>query len=127
MDLSEREQDSMERLGITIDPYTVRAVSKSSQYETGIMVQTDAREIDYEACFTGPDFMPNDGLLRDAGCAVDGGWVITEAGKTSQNGLWAAGNVVSSPDQIPQAMGAGAAVAIKIDQYMFDEDRPVID
>lgn len=127
LDLSEQEQDSMERLGITIDPHTVRAVSKTSQYEAGITVQTDAREIDYEACFTGPDFMPNDGLLRDAGCAVDGGWVITEAGKTSQNGIWAAGNVISSPDQIPQAMGAGAAVAIKIDQYMFDQDLPVID
>ena len=40
--------------------------------------------------------------------------------KTSQPGIWAVGNVVSSPDQVSQALGAGAAVAVAIDQAMFD-------
>ena len=50
------------------------------------------------------------------------GWVKADSGMTSLEGIWAAGNVISSPDQMPQAMGAGAAVAIKVDQKMFDED-----
>ncbi|MBS5998640.1 MAG: NAD(P)/FAD-dependent oxidoreductase, partial [Corynebacterium sp.] len=73
-------------------------------------------------CFTGPDFLPNDALLRDAGCESTDGWISVERGQTSVSRLWAAGNVVSSPDQVSQAMGSGAAVGIAIDQRMLDED-----
>ena len=77
----------MERLGLPLT-HTVRTVSKSSQYEAGITVQTDAREIDYEACFTGARFCLTMGL-RDAGCAVD--WLGDYEGKDLQNGIWGCG------------------------------------
>ena len=89
---------------------------------TGVVVQSSTGEDTYEACFTGPDFLPNDALLRDAGCESTYGWVSVEHGQTSVSRLWAAGNVVSSPDQVSQAMGSGAAVGIAIDQRMLDED-----
>ena len=89
---------------------------------TGVVVQSTTVEDAYEACFTGPDFLPNDALLQDAGCESANGWVSVERGQTSVSRLWAAGNVVSSPDQVSQAMGSGAAVGIAIDQRMLDED-----
>ena len=68
----------------------------------------------------GPAFHPNHQLLIEAGCQYDeDGWVQQSNGRTSQQNLWAAGNVTSSPDQVPQAMGAGAATAIAIDQAML--------
>lgn len=89
-----------------------------------VVVRTMNHQLVFESCFTGPRFEPNDVLLREAGCDVVDGWVRTERGLTSQPGLWAAGNVVSSPDQVSQAAGAGAAVGIAIDQALFIERLP---
>ena len=85
------------------------------------MIRTTNHHFVFESCFTGPRFEPNDELLREAGCDVINGWVRTERGLTSQPGLWAAGNVVSSSDQVSQAAGAGAVVGIAIDQALFVE------
>ncbi|WP_087116365.1 NAD(P)/FAD-dependent oxidoreductase [Corynebacterium urinipleomorphum] len=90
----------------------------------GVVVRTRNLQLPFESCFTGPRFEPNDELLRGAGCDVVDGWVRTERGLTSQPGLWAAGNVISSPDQVSQATGAGAAVGIAIDQALFAETLP---
>ncbi|MCT1450154.1 NAD(P)/FAD-dependent oxidoreductase [Corynebacterium sp. p3-SID1194] len=89
-----------------------------------VVIRTTNHQFVFESCFTGPRFEPNDELLREAGCDVVDGWVRTERGRTSQPGLWAAGNVVSSPDQVSQAAGAGAAVGIAIDQTLFAEQLP---
>lgn len=89
-----------------------------------VVIRTTNHQYVFESCFTGPRFEPNDELLRGAGCDVVDGWVRTERGRTSRPGLWAAGNVVSSPDQVSQATGAGAAVGIAIDQALFAETLP---
>lgn len=89
-----------------------------------VVIRTTNHQFVFESCFTGPRFEPNDELLRGAGCDVVDGWALTERGLTSQPGLWAAGNVVSSPDQVSQAAGAGAAVGIAIDQALFAERLP---
>ncbi|WP_267911029.1 FAD-dependent oxidoreductase [Corynebacterium macginleyi] len=112
----------MESLGITIEPYLVQGVTASERSDGGVVLDVGQAKIKYEACFTGPEFVPNDSILKQAGCAVEHGWVKAESGMTSLEGIWAAGNVISSPDQVPQALGAGAAVAVKVDQKMFDED-----
>lgn len=122
MNVPEEQKRRLEKLRVKIDPRPVQEVTESTQCSTGVSIGLNEKIIDYEACFTGPSFFPNDSLLRAAGCVVKDGWVQTEHGLTSQKGLWAAGNVVSSPDQIPQAIGAGSATAIKIDQELFNED-----
>lgn len=120
--LSPEEKRLMESLGITIEPNLVQGVTGSERLDGGVVLDVGKEKKEYEACFTGPEFVSNDSILREAGCAVENGWVKADSGMTSLEGIWAAGNVISSPDQIPQAMGAGAAVAIKVDQKMFDED-----
>ena len=122
LELTGLDRTQLAGLGVEINDAKVTQVQPDQASPTGVEVHSaDGVDI-YEACFTGPDFLPNDALLRDAGCESAHGWVSAERGQTSISRLWAAGNVVSSPDQVSQAMGSGAAVGIAIDQCMLDED-----
>lgn len=122
LDLTDLDRTQLAGLGVKVVDAKVTQVQADVATPTGVKVHSSAGEDTYEACFTGPDFLPNDALLRDAGCESANGWVSVERGQTSIPRLWAAGNVVSSPDQVSQAMGSGAAVGIAIDQRMLDED-----
>ncbi|MCT1453046.1 NAD(P)/FAD-dependent oxidoreductase [Corynebacterium sp. p3-SID1145] len=119
LELPDEERALFESLGITIIDEPVLEVGPAEGDR--VAVRSTGHQFVFESCFTGPRFEPNDALLREAGCDVVDGWVRTERGLTSQPGLWAAGNVVSSPDQVSQAAGAGAAVGIAIDQALFAE------
>ncbi|CAM4361274.1 MULTISPECIES: NAD(P)/FAD-dependent oxidoreductase [Corynebacterium] len=126
LSLDDANRHILVRLGATINDAPVTGIEPDRSSETGVLVRTPDATTTFDACFTGPDFLPNDALLKQAGCAtVDGtpdGWVRVEDGGTSISGLWAAGNVVSSPDQVSQAIGTGAAVGIKVDQAILAED-----
>ena len=122
LELTDLDRTQLAGLGVKVVDAEVTQVQTDEATPTGVKVHSSAGEDTYEACFTGPDFLPNDALLRDAGCESANGWVSVEHGQTSVSRLWAAGNVVSSPDQVSQAMGSGAAVGIAIDQRMLDED-----
>lgn len=122
LELPAEEKALFESLGITVVDEPVLEVGPAEGDQ--VVIRTTNHQYVFESCFTGPRFVPNDELLREAGCEVADGWVRTERGLTSQPGLWAAGNVVSSPDQVSQATGAGAAVGIAIDQALFAETLP---
>ena len=122
LELTDLDRTQLAGLGVKVVDAEVIQVQADKATPTGVSVHSSAGEDTYEACFTGPDFLPNDALLREAGCELTNGWVSVEHGQTSVSRLWAAGNVVSSPDQVSQAMGSGAAVGIAIDQRMLDED-----
>ena len=122
LELTDLDRTQLAGLGVKVVDAEVTQVQTDEATPTGVKVHSSAGEDTYEACFTGPEFLPNDALLRDAGCESANGWVSVEHGQTSVPRLWAAGNVVSSPDQVSQAMGSGAAVGIAIDQRMLDED-----
>ena len=122
MDLNPEQRERLEQCGVALVVDDVLRVSPATDDDHAVEITTGSESVHYEACFTGPEFKPNDELLRGAGCSVADGWVQVEGGKTSQPGLWAVGNVVSSPDQVSQALGSGAAVAIAIDQHLFDQN-----
>ena len=122
LELTGLDRTQLAGLGVEINDAKVTQVQPDQASPTGVEVHSADGAHIYEASFTGPDFLPNDALLRDAGCESANGWVKAERGQTSVSRLWAAGNVVSSPDQVSQAMGSGAAVGIAIDQCMLDED-----
>ncbi|MCQ4625716.1 NAD(P)/FAD-dependent oxidoreductase [Corynebacterium sp. CCUG 69979] len=122
LDLPSQETTFFEALDIKLVDEPVLEVGPAEGDR--VVVRTTNHHFVFESCFTGPRFEPNDELLREAGCDVVNGWVRTERGLTSQPGRWAAGNVVSSPDQVSQAAGAGAAVGIAIDQALFAEKLP---
>ncbi|WP_246815037.1 NAD(P)/FAD-dependent oxidoreductase, partial [Corynebacterium sp. HMSC077D03] len=120
LSLGETDLKQFAARGIEVNNKPVQQVAADPDFSEGLILSVDGEKIRFESCFVGPAFHPNHQLLIEAGCQYDeDGWVQQSNGRTSQQNLWAAGNVTSSPDQVPQAMGAGAATAIAIDQAML--------
>ncbi len=90
----------------------------------------DGRTIPRSAVFIRSTNVPHeDGLLAGLGCEVDeAGFPIVDAsGRTSTEGVWAAGNVVDPRLQVITSAGAGsvAAIAINADLVRDDVERAV--
>ena len=79
------------------------------------------------AVFVRPRFVPNDDLLTALGCAThDNGWVATDGtGRTSVDGVWAAGNAVNPRAQVITAAGEGSTAAIALNNDLVDEDLAI--
>jgi thioredoxin reductase len=77
------------------------------------------------AVFVRPVIRPHDdGLLKSLGCEFhDTGFVrVDSTGRTTNSGVWAAGNVADPRAQVITAAGAGSAAAIAINADLVDED-----
>ena len=86
---------------------------------------SDGRVIARTALFIRPGNVPHpDGLVTGLGCEVDdAGFVTVDAtGRTSVQGVWAAGNVVDPRAQVITAAGAGSAAAIAINADLVQDD-----
>jgi thioredoxin reductase len=84
----------------------------------------DGRVVERAAAFVRPQFTPHSDLLVDLGCSVDAaGWIVTDAvGRTSEPGVWAAGNAINPKAQVITAAGEGSATAIALNADLVDED-----
>jgi thioredoxin reductase len=96
---------------------------------TGVAL-VDGRVIPRVAVFIRPVNVPHaDGLLAGLGCDVDpaGFPAVDPTGRTSTDGVWAAGNVVDPRLQVITSAGAGsvAAIAINADLVQDDVERAV--
>ena len=100
----------------------VNEIVVEDDHLTGVRV--DDRVIARAAVFVPPRFVPNNDVLTEIGCDLDGqGWVVTGAnGVTSVPGVWVAGNVANPRAQVITAAGEGSAAAIAINADLVDED-----
>ena len=117
----QREQLVAHAIGI-VDPPVTRLVVEDDRL-TG--VEIDSGEIVARtAVFVRPRFVPNDDLLTALGCAThDNGWVAVDGtGRTSVDGVWAAGNAVNPRAQVITAAGEGSTAAIAVNNDLVDED-----
>jgi thioredoxin reductase len=75
------------------------------------------------ALFVAGQFIPNDKLLTELGCAKnESGWVqVDRTGLTSVPGVWAVGNVVDPVAQVISAAAAGAVAAGVINADLIDD------
>ena len=121
---AQREQLVARAIGIVDEPVVSLAVEDDRL--TGVVVDA-GRVVPRTAVFVRPQFVPNDSLLVDLGCAVrDTGWVQVDAtGATSLPGVWAAGNATNPRAQVITAAGEGSAAAIAINNSLVDEDLPI--
>lgn len=77
------------------------------------------------AVFIRPNNSPHDdGLLAGLGCELDpaGYAAVDGSGRTTNPGVWAAGNVVDPRAQVITAAGAGSAAAIALNADLVQED-----
>ena len=70
LDPTSEQLQRLEATGVVLDRDGVVRVSPAAGNDTSVEVMTASGTIRYDACFTGPDFIPNDELLRNAGCDV---------------------------------------------------------
>lgn len=85
----------------------------------------DGQVIPRVAVFVRPINVPHsDDLLGRLGCERDGAGfaIVDHTGRTSLDGLWAAGNVVDPRAQVITSAGAGSAAAIAINADLVQEE-----
>jgi len=123
-DPSMTEEAELEARGITVVRGEVERLLIDNDHLTGVEL-ADGRIVPRTAVFIRPINTPHpDGLLASLGCDLDaaGFAVVDGTGKTSTNGVWAAGNVVDPRAQVITSAGAGSASAIAINADLVQED-----
>ncbi|TDV53684.1 NAD(P)/FAD-dependent oxidoreductase [Actinophytocola oryzae] len=116
------EAAQLAKRGIAVEAGKVTGLAVTDGRLTGVDL-ADGRTVERSAVFVNPVFVPRDTLLRDLGCDLDDqGWVKADsAGRTSVEGVWAAGNVVDPRAQLISSAGAGATAAVQINHDLIFE------
>jgi thioredoxin reductase len=123
-DLTDDERRQLSARGIHIEDGTVTRLIVEDDQLGGVAL-ADGRSVERTAVFVRPGNVPhNDGLLLALGCDKnEAGFVTVDAtGRTSNPGVWAAGNVVDPRAQVITAAGAGSAAAIAINADLVQDD-----
>jgi thioredoxin reductase len=117
----QREELTARAIGI-VEGRVEQVVVKDDRVD-GVALH-DGRLVPRDVVFVPPRFVPNNRLLVELGCQLDGaGWVVTDPlGQTTTPGVWAAGNVRNPRAQVITAAGEGSAAAIAINADLVEED-----
>lgn len=122
--LSPEDLEQLEARGVRVTTGVVTSLVIEGDRLTGVVL-ADGQVIPRTAVFIRPDNVPHaDGLLAALGCDIDpAGFPIVEpTGRTSTQGVWAAGNVVDPRFQVITSAGAGSGSAIAINADLVRED-----
>lgn len=121
LNVEQRERLAARAIGV-VDAPVARLVIEDDRL-TGLET-VDGAVVPRSAVFVRPQFVANDTVLTDLGCATGPhGWVTVDpTGATSVEGVWAAGNAVDPRAQVIAAAGEGSAAAIAINNDLVDED-----
>lgn len=124
LSVEQRERLVARAIGV-VDAPVARLVVEEDEL-TGVET-VDGHVVPRSAVFVRPQFVANDTLLTDLGCATaPNGWVAVDpTGATSVSGVWAAGNAVNPRAQVITAAGEGSAAAIAVNNDLVDEDLPI--
>jgi thioredoxin reductase len=116
-----REQLVARAIGVVDGP--VKRIVVRHDRLTGVELE-DGRVVPRSAVFVRPRFVPRTDLLVDLGCNTDvSGWVVVDAaGRTSQPGVWSAGNASNARAQVISAAGEGSATAIALNADLVEEE-----
>lgn len=123
-DLTAAERAALDARGVRVVDGAVARLVVDGDTLTGVEL-ADGRVVARSAVFIRPGNLPHpDGLLAGLGCEVDeAGFVTVDAtGRTSNPGVWAAGNVVDPRAQVITSAGAGNAAAIAINADLVSDD-----
>ena len=122
--VSDEEQAAFDARGIRVEHGEVVRLVVEDDELTGVEL-ADGRVIPRRAVFVRPGNIPHpDGLLPGLGCELDsaGFAVVDAAGRTSVEGVCAAGNVVDPRAQVITSAGQGSAAAIAVNADLVTDD-----
>ncbi|MGH2800396.1 MAG: NAD(P)/FAD-dependent oxidoreductase [Thermoleophilaceae bacterium] len=123
-DLTGAENAELEARGVRVFHEEVARLVVEDDRLVGVEL-IDGRVIACTAVFIRPSNIPYaDGLLAGLGCELDvAGFVAVDgSGRTTNPGVWAAGNVVDRRAQVITSAGAGSAAAIALNADLVQED-----
>ena len=123
-DLTNEEERQLDARHIRVERGVVARLLVENDQLRGVELE-DGRVIPRVAVFVRPGNIPHDdGMLTGLGCDLnESGFVTVDAtGRTSNPGVWAAGNVVDPRAQVITAAGAGSAAAIAINADLVQDD-----
>jgi thioredoxin reductase len=123
-DVTDEEQAAFDARGIRVEHGEVTRLVVEDDQLAGVEL-ADGRVVARHAVFVRPGNMPHpDGLLPGLGCELDtaGFAVVDSTGRTSVDGVWAAGNVVDPRAQVITSAGQGSAAAIAINADLVADD-----
>jgi len=118
------ERTQLDARGIEVVEGEVARLVVDDDHLTGVEL-VDGQVVPRAAVFVRPIIVPHaDDLLGRLGCELDdaGFAIVDHTGRTSLDGLWAAGNVVDPRAQVITSAGAGSAAAIAINADLVQED-----
>jgi thioredoxin reductase len=117
---TDEETAQLAARGIAVEQGKVTRLAVTDGRLTGVEL-ADGRTVARSAVFVNPTFVPKDTLLKDLGCDLDDqGWVKADPfGRTSVDGVWAAGNVVDPRAQLISSAGAGATAAVQLNHDLI--------
>ena len=117
------QRERLEARGIRVVDGTVAGLVIEDDLLRGVRLEA-GEIIPVSAVFVRPRFVPHSVLLTQLGCAADAaGWPVVDAtGRTSQPGVWAAGNAANPRAQVITAAGEGSAAAIAINNHLVEEE-----
>jgi thioredoxin reductase len=125
-DLPAEDRGRLAARGVRVAVGEVAGLVVEHDRMTGVRLATGA-VVPREALFVTPGFRSNDGLPAALGVDVEEGplgtWVAVDAaGRTSVDGVWAAGNVADPMAQVITAAAAGARAAADINGALVTAD-----
>ncbi|GAA5068951.1 NAD(P)/FAD-dependent oxidoreductase [Nocardia callitridis] len=118
MTLSDADRARLDARGVRVVDGEVARLAVTDGRVRGVEL-VDGSAVARTAVFVATTFIPNNRVLADLRCELDdGGWVRVDAfGRTSVDGVWAAGNVTNPAANViaSTAAGSGAAMMINAD------------
>ncbi|WP_353114633.1 NAD(P)/FAD-dependent oxidoreductase [Microbacterium sp.] len=114
----------LEAVGVVIDPVPVTAVARDPRTGGIVLSQGKGRALACDAVFVAPVMEPRAGMVEGLDLVrAAGGWIETgPTGRTSVDGVWAAGNVSNPRAQVITAAGEGSAAAIDMTGFLLERD-----
>jgi len=117
------QRERLDARGIRIVDDQVDGIVVEDDRLTGIRLSTGTT-VARNAIFVRPRLVPNSALLQSLGAQTDSaGWATVDStGRTSEPGVWAAGNAANPRAQVITAAGEGSAAAIDINNDLVEDD-----
>ncbi|MEV6911473.1 NAD(P)/FAD-dependent oxidoreductase [Amycolatopsis sp. NPDC051071] len=123
-EISAEDRAKLTGLGVRIVDGKVSELAVENDRLTGVRL-VNGELVERDVVFVGPKFVPHDKLLEQIGCQrTETGFVaVDEQGRTSVDGVWAAGNVVDPMAQLVVAAGAAYKLATVLNFDLVTEDQ----